>query len=80
MKSIFNIIRTIPKLSFCTNKLQVATHYTDGAASYAPLSEIKGTKHGGDIYALVFTCTPCGNRMTRTFTKNAYHNGVVLIS
>ena len=28
---------------------------------------------------LMFTCGPCGNKMARTFTKDAYHKGVVLI-
>lgn len=28
---------------------------------------------------LMFTCAPCGNKMARTFTKDAYHKGVVLI-
>lgn len=27
----------------------------------------------------MFTCSPCGNKMARTFTKDAYHKGVVLI-
>ena len=28
---------------------------------------------------LMFTCGPCGNKLARKFTKDAYHKGVVLI-
>lgn len=27
----------------------------------------------------MFTCGQCGTRDLRSFTKNAYHNGIVLI-
>ena len=35
--------------------------------------------HGDDFYVLMLTCGVCDNKMSRSFTKNAYHKGVVLI-
>lgn len=61
---------------FCS-VTKIESHIAEGAASF---EEVKGTKAGKDgIYALMLTCAPCGNKMTRTFTKRAYHHGVVLI-
>ena len=31
------------------------------------------------LYLLAFTCTVCEAKQTRTFTRRAYHQGVVLI-
>mmetsp|Transcript_63178 Transcript_63178/g.72441 ORF Transcript_63178/g.72441 Transcript_63178/m.72441 type:complete len:175 (+) Transcript_63178:72-596(+) len=45
------------------------------------LGDIKGTR--GDentgTYAIFFTCGVCETKVSRTFTKHAYHKGVVII-
>jgi hypothetical protein len=45
------------------------------------LNNIKGAKNHdkGELYVLMFTCTKCNTRSIRSFTKVAYHEGVVLI-
>lgn len=46
-------------------------------ASKFPLG---GTTLGNSgIYAMFFTCNKCNTRAGKTFTKKAYHTGVVLI-
>ena len=41
---------------------------------------IKGIKApNNENYIIQFTCKVCDNRMTRMFTKHAYHKGIVLI-
>lgn len=57
----------------------VDSFQTKGAISI--LNHIKGTKNteDGQLYALMFTCAKCNTKAIRSFTKNAYHNGVVLI-
>ncbi|CAD8058096.1 unnamed protein product [Paramecium sonneborni] len=50
------------------------------SASYCVSDTIPGTYQGGNgVYVIMFKCGPCGNKMARTFTKDAYHKGVVLI-
>jgi hypothetical protein len=42
--------------------------------------KIKGVKAGDSShYIIQFTCKKCEHRTTRMFTKNSYHNGIVLI-
>lgn len=45
------------------------------------MDHIKGTKltETGELYALMFRCGKCNTRSIRSFTKNAYHHGVVMI-
>jgi len=45
------------------------------------MDQLKGTKQTdtGELYALMFTCGKCNVKSLRSFTKNAYHRGVVLI-
>lgn len=41
---------------------------------------IKGIKApNNENYIIQFTCKKCDNRLTRMFTKHAYHKGIVLI-
>mmetsp|Transcript_29361 Transcript_29361/g.52561 ORF Transcript_29361/g.52561 Transcript_29361/m.52561 type:complete len:115 (-) Transcript_29361:445-789(-) len=41
---------------------------------------LPGAKFGNSgLYAMFFTCNKCGTRAGKTFTKQAYHSGVVLI-
>jgi hypothetical protein len=41
---------------------------------------IKGVKNSPDgLYALYFTCNICKTQDAKTFSKRAYHDGVVLI-
>lgn len=56
--------------------------YSDTTISYSIDSEILGVKarnpeHGQLV--LMFTCTVCDTRSTRSFTKKAYNEGVVLL-
>ena len=57
----------------------MATAYIKGSVSL--LSNIKGAKNNihGELYVLMFTCTKCETKSIRSFTKVAYHEGVVLI-
>ena len=43
-------------------------------------SDIKGTTRGRKgLLMIMFTCNVCSHRQGRTFSKDAYDNGVVLI-
>ena len=52
---------------------------SEGALSM--VDSIKGTKDvdNGEVYVLMSTCGKCNTKSLRSFTKNAYHNGVVLL-
>jgi protein import protein ZIM17 len=58
---------------------EIESSYTRGSVSI--LDNIKGAKNHdrGELYVLMFTCTKCDTRSIRSFTKVAYHEGVVLI-
>jgi len=44
------------------------------------LSKIKGVKNNTQgLYAMFFTCNKCNTRGSKTFSKDSYHSGVVLI-
>jgi protein import protein ZIM17 len=52
---------------------------TDGAISI--FDKVQGVKNheGKDLYILSFTCKKCDTKSIRSFTKHAYHKGVVLL-
>ena len=52
---------------------------TEGGISI--LDKVQGVKSSetGQLYVLSFTCTKCNTKSIRSFTKHAYHKGVVLI-
>lgn len=58
---------------------EIETAYTKGSVSL--LGNIKGAKNHdkGELYVLMFTCNKCETKSIRSFTKVAYHEGVVLI-
>ena len=44
------------------------------------LSKVKGAKEGNSgLYMIMYTCGVCEHRQARTFTKDGYHKGVVII-
>lgn len=44
------------------------------------MDRVQGVKaENGQLYILSFTCTKCQTRSIRSFTKHAYHKGVVLV-
>ena len=44
------------------------------------LSKIRGAKMGNTgLYMIMYTCNVCQHRQARTFTKGAYHHGVVIV-
>eukprot|EP01017_Pseudomicrothorax_dubius_P008015 TRINITY_DN1259_c0_g1_i19.p1 TRINITY_DN1259_c0_g1~~TRINITY_DN1259_c0_g1_i19.p1 ORF type:complete len:199 (+),score=40.25 TRINITY_DN1259_c0_g1_i19:19-615(+) len=48
--------------------------------SYTLEDEVKGTNLGNSgVYMLMLTCGVCNTKMVRTFSKQAYHTGVVLL-
>lgn len=51
---------------------------TTGAISI--MDRVPGVKaDNGEMYILSFTCTKCETKSIRSFTKHAYHKGVVLV-
>lgn len=53
----------------------------DGTVTYEIPEELKGATTGNSgLYMISYTCGVCETRQSRTFTKNAYHKGVVIIS
>jgi protein import protein ZIM17 len=51
---------------------------TKGAISI--MDRVPGVKaENGELYVLSFTCTKCETKQIRSFTKHAYHKGVVLV-
>jgi hypothetical protein len=51
---------------------------TTGAVSI--MDRVPGVKaDNGEMYVLSFTCTKCETKSIRSFTKHAYHKGVVLV-
>jgi hypothetical protein len=54
--------------------------YCKTPGSISILDKVQGVKSGnGQLYVLSFTCTKCNTKSIRSFTKHAYHNGVVLV-
>ena len=45
------------------------------------MDKVPGGKatESGDLYVLMFTCGQCNAKQIKSFTKNAYHKGVVLV-
>ena len=42
--------------------------------------DVKGTKIGSSgQYMIMYTCGVCDHRQSRTFTKDAYHKGIVIV-
>ena len=60
-------------------EVKVDFYRTEGGISI--LDKVKGVKssESGQLYVLSFTCNVCQTKMIRSFTKQAYHNGVVLV-
>ncbi|KRX06061.1 hypothetical protein PPERSA_01139 [Pseudocohnilembus persalinus] len=52
-----------------------------GSVSYTISGNIKGPKgsNGEGLYVLMYTCKICNTKQMRSFTKQAYHEGVVLL-
>lgn len=48
--------------------------------SISIMDRVPGVKaDNGELYVLSFTCTKCDTQSIRSFTKHAYHKGVVLV-
>ena len=58
---------------------QIDYYRTAGGISI--LDKVKGVKssESGQLYVLSFTCNKCQTKSIRSFTKHAYHKGVVLV-
>ena len=73
----------IPKYRFCEplkTDVKISEFKDEHSISYTIADQVPGTFQGNSgIYMLMFTCGPCGNKLARKFTKDAYHKGVVLI-
>jgi len=48
--------------------------------SISIMDKVQGVKaDNGELYVLSFRCTKCNTQSIRSFTKHAYHKGVVLV-
>ena len=48
--------------------------------SISIMDRVPGVKaDNGELYVLSFTCSKCDTQSIRSFTKHAYHKGVVLV-
>jgi protein import protein ZIM17 len=57
---------------------EVELHQTKGSISI--FDRVQGVKaESGEMYILKFTCNKCETQSIRSFTKHAYHKGVVMV-
>ena len=61
----------------------VRTHDSSTAAAAAAAKQGKQALNPGNqlrgTYAIVFTCNKCGHRSSKSFSKHAYHKGIVCV-
>lgn len=74
-------ISEAPQVKVSTAKIgeeEVELVQTKGSISI--MDRVPGVKaDNGELYVLSFTCTKCDTKSIRSFTKHAYHKGVVLV-
>ncbi|XP_067945768.1 uncharacterized protein [Watersipora subatra] len=63
----------------CHCKQTVSQHLTELRGHFSTESDKKIGDHQEHRLAIVFTCKVCSNRQTKTFSKKAYEEGVVIV-
>lgn len=86
LRNLTTLTRATPRFHFSAltpdTEPQVSLTENPNSWSYELLNQdIKGVKYSPakGNYIIMYTCGVCNHRQSRSFSKNAYHEGVVLV-
>eukprot|EP01015_Nassula_variabilis_P019085 TRINITY_DN3184_c0_g1_i1.p1 TRINITY_DN3184_c0_g1~~TRINITY_DN3184_c0_g1_i1.p1 ORF type:complete len:192 (-),score=13.55 TRINITY_DN3184_c0_g1_i1:92-667(-) len=79
-KAKANMQRELEEKQFKLEGRNIVAQFGDKTVTYTIDEKIPGIYQGaGGFYVIMFTCGICDHKHVKSFTKKAYHSGIVLI-